>query len=61
MHPVNTPGVMVNFANQKFDDSGKLTDDKAKELIKKLLRALIDWVRQLQSGTVNHELFTFSR
>jgi chromate reductase, NAD(P)H dehydrogenase (quinone) len=48
IHPINKPEVMVTFASQKFDDSGKLTDEKTKELIKELLRALIDWVRKLQ-------------
>lgn len=48
MHPVNKPEVMVTFAPQKFDESGKLTDEKAKEVIKLLLKALIDWTRNLQ-------------
>jgi hypothetical protein len=38
----------VTFAPQKFDESGKLTDEKAREVIKSLLKALIDWTRKLQ-------------
>jgi chromate reductase, NAD(P)H dehydrogenase (quinone) len=48
MHPVNKPEVMVTFASQKFDENGKLTDEKAKEVIGLLLKALIDWTRKLQ-------------
>jgi chromate reductase, NAD(P)H dehydrogenase (quinone) len=49
MHPVNKPEVMINFAGQKFDDKGNLTDDKAKELIKMLLTNLVSWTKKLQS------------
>jgi chromate reductase, NAD(P)H dehydrogenase (quinone) len=28
MHPVNSPEVLVAFAQNKFDTSGKLTDEK---------------------------------
>ncbi len=48
MYPVNKPEVMVTFAAQKFDENGKLTDEKAKEVIGLLLKALIDWTRKLQ-------------
>jgi chromate reductase, NAD(P)H dehydrogenase (quinone) len=48
MHPVNKPEVMVTFAKDKFDENGKLMDEKAKEVIKPLMRALIDWTRKLQ-------------
>ena len=48
MHPVNKPEVMVNFAAQKFDQSGKFTDEKGREVLGLLLKALIDWTRKLQ-------------
>jgi len=48
MHPVNKPELMVNFAAQKFDESGKFTDEKGREVVKSLLKALIDWTRKLQ-------------
>ena len=40
---------MINFAAQKFDDKGNLTDDKAKELIKLLLNNLVYWTKKFQS------------
>ncbi len=50
MHPVNRPEVMVTLAAQKFDDTGRLTDDKARELVRSLLESLVAWTRKLQSG-----------
>ncbi len=50
MHPINRPEVMVTFAPQKFDDKGRLTDEKAKELIKGLLEALVAWTKKLKPG-----------
>lgn len=47
MYPINRPEVFVTFAEQKFDENGNLKDEKAQELIKALLRALIDWTRKL--------------
>jgi len=49
MHPVNRPEVIVNFAPQKFDDQGNLTDLKTKELISELLKNLSHWTRRLRS------------
>ena len=48
MYPLNRPEVFITFANQKFDEKGKLTDEKAKELIKALLEALVAWAKKLQ-------------
>jgi chromate reductase len=48
MHPVNRPEVMVNFAAQKFDQQGNLTDPKAKELAGDLLKALVAWTRKIK-------------
>ena len=50
MKPVNKPEIMVNFAAQKFDEKGNLTDDKTKELISTLLIALVTWTRRLQAS-----------
>ncbi len=47
MHPVNRPEVIVTFAAQKFDAEGKLLDEKTKELIGQLFKALVAWTRQL--------------
>jgi chromate reductase len=52
MHPLNKPEVFVTFANQKFDENGKLTDEKTKEFIKQLLQALVAWTRKVG----NHEI-----
>jgi chromate reductase len=49
MHPVNKPEIFLTLAAQKFDDKGKLTDAKTKELITLLLGNLINWTRQLQA------------
>ncbi len=40
MYPINRPEVIVTFAAQKFDANGNLTDDKAKELIKTIVKVL---------------------
>jgi chromate reductase len=42
MYPINRPEVFVTFAPQKFDDKGRLLDEKTKELMKELLDALVD-------------------
>ena len=49
MYPLNSPEVMVPFAQDRFDKNGKLTDQKARELIQQLLQSLIDWTGKLQS------------
>ncbi len=48
MHPVNRPEVMVNFAAQKFDEKGKLIDQKTQDLIKQLLDNLVSWTKKLK-------------
>ncbi len=48
MYPLNRPEVFVTFANQKFDEKGNLTDEKAKEFIKALLEALVAWTKKLK-------------
>ena len=47
MYPLNRPEVMVPFAQDKFDDTGRLTDSKTREKIAELLEALIAWTRRL--------------
>jgi len=48
MFPVNKPEVMVSRAQEKFDATGNLTDEKAKELIQKLMHALVDWTKRIK-------------
>jgi chromate reductase len=45
--PLNRPEVMVPFAADKVDGSGRLTDEKTREKIKELLESLAAWTRRL--------------
>ena len=47
MHPVNKPEVMVSKAQDKFDSNGALTDEIARELIRKLMASLSEWTTRL--------------
>ncbi len=47
-HPINRPEIMVPFAEQKFDQSGKLTDGATRDKVKELLVALAAWVNRLE-------------
>ena len=48
MYPLNSPEVMVPFAQDKIDDKGRLTDPKTREKIGELVKALIAWARRLK-------------
>jgi chromate reductase len=48
VYPVNRPEVMIGNAAQRFDQEGNLTDEPARESIRKLLAALAKWTRQLK-------------
>lgn len=43
MHPINSPQLYVARAQDKFDGEMKLTDEKTKEVLGKLLEALVEW------------------
>jgi chromate reductase len=43
VHPLNQPEVMIANASQKFDAQGNLTDEKTKEMISRILQALVEW------------------
>jgi len=47
MFPINQPEVMIANAAARFDAEGNLTDEAAKDLIRRLLRNLVDWTRLL--------------
>ncbi len=47
MYPVNQPEVMIGNASERFDATGNLRDEATKELIRKLLRNLVDWARRI--------------
>lgn len=42
------PEILVYRAREKFDAEGRLTDEKTREFVGKLLRELADWTRRLQ-------------
>jgi chromate reductase len=46
--PLNRPEVMVPFAEGKFDASGRLLDEKTRELVKELLVELVKWIKKLR-------------
>lgn len=48
MHPLNKPEVMIGHAADKFDADGRLTDEKTREYIRKMLVALVGWTRRLK-------------
>jgi chromate reductase len=48
MYPVNRPEVIVTFAQDKFDERGKLTDEDTKKFLRQLLQNLADWTRKLK-------------
>ena len=50
VHPVNQPEVMIGKASERFDEQGNLTDAKTRELIRKLLEALVAWTRRLKAS-----------
>jgi chromate reductase len=47
---VNKPEVIVNFANEKFDDNGRFKDEGAKIFIRQLLESLIKLAEILKSN-----------
>jgi chromate reductase, NAD(P)H dehydrogenase (quinone) len=50
MYPLNQPEVMITNAQERFDASGNLVDQKTKDLIQQLLQNLVAWTRQLQKS-----------
>jgi chromate reductase len=50
MHPMNKPEVMVPFAADKVDKTGRLTDPKTREKVKELLEALAAWSQKFKKA-----------
>lgn len=48
MFPINKPEVMISNCASKFDENGKLTDEKTREFIGQMVKALADWTRKLK-------------
>jgi len=45
MYPINTPEVIVPFAQNKFDADGKLIDEDTRRFLKQLLENLANWTK----------------
>jgi chromate reductase len=50
MHPLNQPEVMIANASSRFDAQGNLTDEKTREHIQKMLKALVEWTNRLRAS-----------
>jgi len=48
MYPINTPEVIVPFAQNKFDANGKLIDEDTRRFLKQLLENLANWTKRLR-------------
>jgi chromate reductase len=48
LFPLNRPEVFIAHAHQKFDATGKLTDEPTRQVIRKLMEALAAWTRRLR-------------
>ena len=46
--PLNRPEVMVPFAESKFDETGRLKDEKTSEKIRELIAELVLWINKLK-------------
>ena len=47
MFPINQPEVMIGDAARRFDESGNLTDETSRKLIRLLLENLAEWTRRI--------------
>jgi chromate reductase len=47
VHPINKPEAMIMDAANRFDAEGNLTHEPTKELIRKLLVALVEWTGRI--------------
>jgi chromate reductase len=43
---MNRPSVMIGQASQKFDEEGRVIDEKTREMIAKVLQSLAEWTRR---------------
>ncbi len=50
VHVLNRPTLLVARAGRYFDEDLKLTDEEMRERLARMLEALRDWTRQLQSA-----------
>src|SRR4051812_20617170 len=50
MYPLNKPEVMINNCASKFDENGRLTDEKTREFLRHALEALVEWTHRLRGN-----------
>jgi chromate reductase len=48
MYPLNTPEVFITYAPQKFDANGRLTDETTREVIRTVLKNLVEWSKKVK-------------
>jgi chromate reductase len=48
MHAINRPEVIVASADEKIDEKGNLTDEKARKKMRQLMESLVDWTKRLR-------------
>jgi len=48
MYPINKPEVIVTYAAEKIDSSGRVIDEETRNLIKRLLEELAAWTKKLE-------------
>jgi chromate reductase len=51
MHPLNQPELMIAKGAERFDANGNLTDEKTRDLIRRLLQDLVAWTRCLSGAS----------
>jgi chromate reductase len=54
MSVLETPEVIVPFADEKIDQNGQLMDRETREKIKRLLERLVSWTRSIKKGEKGH-------
>jgi chromate reductase len=50
MYAAGRPEIFVTFAREKFDNKGRLLDEKTRQLIRQLLETLVDLGNRLKQG-----------
>ncbi len=51
-YPMNKPEILVPYAKDKFNDSGKLTDEFTIKMVKEFLASLVKWVNRLKQKDI---------
>ena len=46
LYPLNNPEVFINNAHKKFDENGNLIDKETEELLRELIKALVDKINK---------------